>query len=407
MTAFRARHRRGVGILIASVGLVAVTALAACSSTSGASSSSDTAHGDIVVGASGPLSGPAASLAVLYDGMRSYFDDLNKSGGIQGHQVVLKVDDDEFNPSLTPGVMRKLVQSDKILMACGTAGSDTASAVKAYLNSQGVPSVPSVGSSALLGPTSFLQLPTYTPLAAQMAAFGVQTLGQKRVAIAYSDDAVGTPTRSGADQELTRLGVQPVADVQFNPTATDQSAVAAKLKSSGATYVIMNDTAPVLARIINASAQIGYNPTWGILWPAMNSGLVSLTHGALTDNLYVSSPFVQSSAADAGTYRSAMTTFAPKADATDTIAMLGWSTADTCTQALKAAVMLAKGSVPTSAQILQAMNGLRYSDPYVRGLDWTNGNHAGQNQAQILHLTGGQFQPGGGFHALPDVTESK
>jgi hypothetical protein len=101
-----------------------------------------------------------------------------------------------------------------------------------------------------------------------------------------------------------------------------------------------------------------------------------------------------------------MATYEPKADSTDTITMLGWSTADTCTQALKAGVKLAGGKVPSRSQVLKAMSTLKYTDSYVRGLDWSHGSHSGQNQAQIVHLDGGTYKATSGFQTLPSVTES-
>ncbi|MGW6456228.1 ABC transporter substrate-binding protein, partial [Streptomyces sp. NPDC055078] len=125
--------------------------LAACGggSTDAQGGSTD----EIVIGAYGPLSGPAASIGVLYDSMAAYFDEVNANGGIKGRKVKLKVRDDQLNPAQTPGAARQLVERDKAVMMCGPSGSPTTMAVKGYLESRDMAVVPAAGSAELIGRT--------------------------------------------------------------------------------------------------------------------------------------------------------------------------------------------------------------------------------------------------------------
>ena len=55
---------------------------------------------DFVIGLSGALTGPSAgSYAPAIDGMRIYFDRLNKNGGIDGNNVRLVIQDDQGEAS--------------------------------------------------------------------------------------------------------------------------------------------------------------------------------------------------------------------------------------------------------------------------------------------------------------------
>ena len=51
--------------------------------------------------ASYPTSGPLAGFALLYDGMRAYYDYVAKNGGIDGRKIVLTGKDDQYAPAAT------------------------------------------------------------------------------------------------------------------------------------------------------------------------------------------------------------------------------------------------------------------------------------------------------------------
>lgn len=381
--------------------LLAAASLAACGS--GESSSDD----EILIGAYGPVTGPAASLNVLYDAQKAYFDELNANGGINGLKVRLVVKDDQLNPANTPAAARSLVEGDKVLMMCGPAGSPTTMAVKSYLEQRDIGIVPGAGSSELAGPTSFLLVPDYNHLGAQLAQYAVEELGETKVAIAYTDDSVGQPTLAGARWQMEQMGIELVAEVPFNGTAPDQSSTAAKLRESGADFVIINNTAPVISQVFKAAEKIDYAPTWGSTWPAQTQTLLELAGTSLADdNIVFSTPFVLGSSEAAQDFRSVLDERAPKVDQTDTIAMLGWSVAETCAAVLERAVDAAGGEVPTSKQIVESMPGTTLDNGVVNGLAWTEEDHSGQKQAMIVGLEDGAFVERTGFQDLPDVPES-
>ena len=56
---------------------------------------------EIDIFASYPKSGPLAGFALLYDGMRAYYDYVAKNGGIDGRKIVLDGKDDQYAPAAT------------------------------------------------------------------------------------------------------------------------------------------------------------------------------------------------------------------------------------------------------------------------------------------------------------------
>ncbi|MBB4663875.1 ABC transporter substrate-binding protein [Conexibacter arvalis] len=399
-----ARRTRGV---IAALATGALLVTAGCGSSDGGAETGGSASekGEIVLGATGPLTGPAASLGELYKGMQAKFDEINRAGGIDGNTIKLAIKDDQLNPATTPGVARQLVEGDDISMMCGTAGSPTTVSIMPYLKARNIALVAAAGSSELTDDNAYLPLPTYPSLAAGVTKHGVEEMGKRSVAIAYTDDAVGNPTLAGATWQLEQMGIEPVATVKFNGVAPDQSATVAKLKSSGADFVVINNTAPIVAGIIRAAAKIGYKPQWGVLWPALNRNLVELSGGTIDDNVIFASPFLLGDDDRASGFREALKASSPNADATDSIVMLGWVTATACAEVIERAVEAAGGGKPSREQIVEAMPGLTYSDDYISNLRWTEENHTVRGEALIVGIEGGRFKALTDFQPLPDAPE--
>ena len=91
---------------LAMAGLTGLATLAACSSSSstssatgGSTSSSSASSGAYTIGVTIPLSGSAASFGVVSSGgMNIAAAEINAAGGINGHKLVLKYEDDQLIP---------------------------------------------------------------------------------------------------------------------------------------------------------------------------------------------------------------------------------------------------------------------------------------------------------------------
>jgi len=379
-------------VAIASIASVALAfSLSACA---GASGSSDNA--EIVVGATGPVTGPNAAINVLLEGAAARFDELNAAGGINGHKVKFVVKDDQYNPAQTPQQVSQLVEDEGANMICALVGTGPYAAVNDYLGSKGILGVPASGSAKLLNDHTYEILAPYGPLGARLVGYAVDTLKQTKIAIAYSADDVGQPFRDGAVDELTRLGITPVAEIKFDATATDFSAQAAQLKQSGADFVLINHVPTVVAQVQNAATKIGYTPNWGAGFPAASSQLVDLAPEAAAKT-YFAYPFLLADSSEASAFQNAMKTYSPNTDTSGVYPIEGYTMADGCVEVLRKAVDLAGGGSPSKEQILQAAAGLTINTDYVKDLTWTTDDHSGQKTSQIVAVKNGQFVSVDGF----------
>lgn len=86
-----------------------------------------TLAGEIVLGMSSALSGPAEALGNgVKSGVEAYFKKINESGGVNGNTLRLKADDDGYEPDKCGPNMRKLITEDKVLAVIGNVGTPTA-----------------------------------------------------------------------------------------------------------------------------------------------------------------------------------------------------------------------------------------------------------------------------------------
>jgi branched-chain amino acid transport system substrate-binding protein len=372
-------------------GLVAAVAVSGLFLTACGGGSEGASEDEIVLGASGPLSGPYAGIAPFYDGMNAYFNELNASGGIGGHKIRFVVRDDQYNPAMAPEAARHLVEVEGVDLICGTGGSSPYAAVNDYLGSKKIPAVPNMGSEDLLNDHTATVMPSYGLLGKRLVKHAVEELNSDRIAIAFAPDDTGIPFRKGIEEEMAERGIEPATVVEFDPTGTDYSSQAAKLKQSGAEVVLINHVAAVVARMINASEKIGYEPRWDTTFPAGNPELIELTGEAVASRLFVGTHLLLPSDPAAADFRDAMEKHFPKVNIEGNFPIQGWTNANGCAALIEKAVELAGGDKPSSAQILEAMNDLTIDDDYIKGLTWTEETHSGPEMLQILTVSDGEF----------------
>src|SRR6056297_151948 len=145
---------------------------------------------EIFIGSTQALSGPVASIGTpLAEGMQAYFAHVNKEGGIHGRKVNLKVADDQFDPSSTTTLTRRMVERDGVFAMVGSLGSPNVLAVMDYLNERGVPFVYQGGGATELAvpPKEYVFpfQPNYLLEGNLMVNYMVEELGHKRLGVLY------------------------------------------------------------------------------------------------------------------------------------------------------------------------------------------------------------------------------
>jgi len=199
----------------------------------------------ILIGASLPLSGPAAYAGRgTLESLIMYYDYINKEqGGVNGRQIKFIAEDDGYDPGKAVQAVRKLVTIDKVIAVAPVIGTPCIMAVRGFLNTEKIVAFNGISGDPFIGNWPYL-FGLGTPYEIQ-AAIGVgfiaNDLGAKKagdsIYMVIPDDAFGAPQFKGADLAAKELGIK--LTVEKVPRQTDQFAgVAMNIKRSGARYVM-------------------------------------------------------------------------------------------------------------------------------------------------------------------------
>jgi branched-chain amino acid transport system substrate-binding protein len=121
--------------------LAALALLAATSSGARAQKKYDTGATDteIKIGGIYPYSGPASAYGVIGKTVEAYFKKVNAEGGINGRKINFISYDDGYSPPKAVEQVRKLVESDEVLLVFNPLGTPSNTAIQKYLNGKKVP----------------------------------------------------------------------------------------------------------------------------------------------------------------------------------------------------------------------------------------------------------------------------
>jgi len=219
----------------------------------------------IVLGQSAAFSGPAAQLGLQMNrGARIYFDALNAGGGVNGHLVELKTLDDGYEPERCKANTEKLIRDD-VFALFGYVGTPTCLAALPLVNEAKIPFFgPFTGAEALREPFSKVVFHVRASYYDETALIVRQltTLGLRRIAVFYQDDAYGKAGLEGVVRALKPLNLEPVAlgTVQRNTVEVAQAVKAIVAKAPEA--IVQISAYKSCAAFIRDARKVGYGGTF-------------------------------------------------------------------------------------------------------------------------------------------------
>ncbi len=167
---------------------------------------------DIVLGMSAAFKGPSRGLGIeLYRGSMACFEQVNRTGGIEGRQIVLKAYDDGYNPLPTIENTIRLVEQDRALLLYGYVGTPTVTRIlpllKIYNDRSMVLFFPFTGAQPHREPPYaefvFNLRASYHQETARLVNEFVAG-GRKRIAVFYQIDSYGRDGWDGVRTALAR-----------------------------------------------------------------------------------------------------------------------------------------------------------------------------------------------------------
>ena len=249
------------GFLGLMLGVTLLPATAGAESTPGVTSTS------ITVGATVPLTGPAApGYDEIAPAMNAVFDYVNAHGGVFGRKIHYKYLDDGYNPSNTATLTRQLVLQDNIFADVGSLGTPTQSAVQGFLNAQKVPQLfIESGCNCWSNPKfpqSFGWQPPYTVDGKILGAYIKANFAGEKVGYLSQDDEFGQDVVKGLDMEIPSSSVVSKQTYDAATLAGPLSNQMAALKAAGAQVVVLATIPAATALSMLPAVAIGYSPQY-------------------------------------------------------------------------------------------------------------------------------------------------
>ncbi|MBR0744225.1 ABC transporter substrate-binding protein [Bradyrhizobium japonicum] len=282
--------------------LVTATALTLALSVTAASAqkkydpgASDT---EIKVGQTMPFSGPASAYSSIGKTQAAYFKMINDQGGINGRKINLIQYDDAYSPPKAVEQIRKLVESDEVLLTFQIIGTPVNAAVQKYLNSKKVPQLfAATGASRFTDPKNFPWTMGFNPnYFVEGRIYGQYILKEHpnaKIGVLYQNDDLGKDylngIKAGLGDKAAKMIVTEASYEVSDPTVDSQIL---KIKDAGADLFFSATTPKQAAQAIKKIAEMGWHPiqivdinatsVGAVLKPAgldAAKGLISVNYG--------------------------------------------------------------------------------------------------------------------------------
>jgi len=220
---------------------------------------------EIKIGNIMPYSGPASAYGVIGKTEEAYFKKINAEGGINGRKINFITYDDAYSPPKAVEQVRKLVESDEVLVVFNPLGTPSNTAIQKYLNSKKVPQLfVATGATKWNDPKNFPWTmgwqPSYQSEARIYAKFVLKEKPDAKIAVFYQNDDFGKDYLKGLKDGLGSKTSLIVLEESYEVSEPSIDSHIVKMKASGADVLINITTPKFAAQAIKKAAEIEWKP---------------------------------------------------------------------------------------------------------------------------------------------------
>ena len=221
----------------------------------------------ILFGQSAAFSGPAEALGRgMQLGIRTAFDESNRSGGVHGRMLELVSLDDTYEPELAIANTRRLIEDERVFALVGSVGTPTSNAAEPIASAAGVPYIgPFTGAEFLRSRTRPMVInirASYFQETEEMVERLSADLGVSRIGILYQDDSYGLAGFKGLSRALKRRKMKIAAVGTYPRNTTAVKTAVLDLSRSGVEAVVIIGAYRPVAAFIRWSRLLGFDPVF-------------------------------------------------------------------------------------------------------------------------------------------------
>jgi branched-chain amino acid transport system substrate-binding protein len=223
---------------------------------------------EIRLGLHGPRTGTfGAAYAPVIGGIEAYFKYVNaEEGGVCGRDIVLKVEDDNYDPAGAAEAVKKLLDRDEVFAIIGGIGTAAHSAVWEELNDRGVPDLWIMSGAHKFAaepekyPWSVPLLPDYYVEGTIFGKYISENMPGKKVGVIYQNDDFGKDELNGLKNGLDPEKNELVSEQSYEITAVSIRSQVSNTKDAGADVLVGACIPPSCAQLIKEADRLGWYP---------------------------------------------------------------------------------------------------------------------------------------------------
>jgi branched-chain amino acid transport system substrate-binding protein len=252
-----------LGAFSAALALLAATSSGALAQKKYDTGATDT---EIKIGNIMPYSGPASAYGVIGKTEEAYFRKINAEGGINGRKINFVSYDDAYSPPKTVEQVRKLVESDEVLLVFNSLGTPPNTAIQKYLNSKKVPQLfVATGATKWNDPKDFPWTmgwqPNYQSESQIYAKYILKNKPDAKIAVLYQNDDYGKDYLKGFKDGLgAKAASMIIIEESYEVSQPTIDSNIVKLKSLNADVFFNITTPKFAAQAIKKMNEIGWKP---------------------------------------------------------------------------------------------------------------------------------------------------
>jgi branched-chain amino acid transport system substrate-binding protein len=359
---------------------------------------------EIKIGQTVPFSGPASAYASIGKTQAAYFKMINDQGGVNGRKINLIQYDDAYSPPKAVEQVRKLVESDEVLLTFQIVGTPSNAAVQKYLNAKKVPQMfAATGASKFTDPKNFPWTLGFNPnYFVEGRIYGQYILKEHpnaKIGVLYQNDDLGKDYLNGIKAGLgDKAAKMIVAEASYEVSDPTIDSQVIKIKDAGADLFFSASTPKQAAQAIKKIAELGWHPVHivdinatsvgAVLQPAgleASKGLISTNYGKdPADPQWKDDPGMKR-------YFDFMAKYYPDGDKNSNFNTYGYSTAQLMVHVLKQC-----GDDLTRENVLKQATNLKNVDldmalPGIKG-NTTPNDYRVNKQLQMMRFNGERWE---------------
>jgi ABC-type branched-subunit amino acid transport system substrate-binding protein len=222
---------------------------------------------EVVIGATTPLSGPAAAWGTTALGAEAWAKHVNEQGGIHGRKIRVELKDDGYNPGRSVANVTEM--KDSVFALVGLLGTAILNANKDNIAEAKLPTIWPYGNPQIFAKQPreklkyvFMVYPDYGDEGEFLVQQAVKLEKAKKVAVFFQNDDYGKGGLEGVKRGVKGLAgaVSIAAEVSYEVADRELGTHALKIKDSGADAVVFYSTVTHGANLIKEMAKVGYRP---------------------------------------------------------------------------------------------------------------------------------------------------